>query len=268
VTHRGRSAIAVVLALVTLLATFGESTAFSLNAREAGVYDLESGEWLYSKSIDTPVHIASITKVAAALTFVRLSSDLDQIVTITREDWVRAGRTPLRVGDRVPVGTLLRLALVASDNCAARSLAHALGLSRETFGYHMTETAWSLGCRRAQFVDPTGLDTRNVASARDVVLLFRAALENPTLREIMGTRQFVLRTRRGPRTIVHSSRLLRYRREVAAAKTGYLAAAGYCMVQYVDDGGRGFITVVLGTPSKRARTRESARLIDYTKRTR
>jgi len=268
VTHRGRLAVIVLLALVALPATYGRSTAFSLNAREAGVYDLTSGEWLYTKSIDKPVPIASITKVAAALTFLRLSSDLDQVVTITRDDWVRAGRTPLRVGDRVPVGTLLRLALVASDNCAARSLAHALGLSREAFGYRMQETAWGLGCRRAQFVEPTGLDTRNVASARDVVILFRTALEDPVLRDIMGTRKFVLRTRRGPRTIVHSSRLLRYRREVGAAKTGYLAAAGYCMVQYVRSGEGGFITVVLGTPSKRARTRESARLIDYTKRNR
>ena len=98
--------------------------------------------------------------------------------------------------------------------------------------------------------------------------MFRAAVENPGLKKIMGTNRFTLSTRRGPRAIVHSSRLLRYRRDVVAAKTGYLAAAGYCLVQYVEDSRGGFITVVLGAPTKRARTRESARLIDYTRRKR
>ena len=130
----------------------------------------------------------------------------------------------------------------------------------------MQETAWGLGCRRALFVEPTGLDPRNVATVREVVILFQEALKNPMLREILGTSRFTLPTRRGPRSIVHSSRLLRYRRDVKAAKTGYLAAAGYCMVQYIENPRGRFITVVLGAPTRNARTRESARLVDYAAR--
>jgi D-alanyl-D-alanine endopeptidase (penicillin-binding protein 7) len=249
-----------------LLAGPVEVLALRVNARQAGIYDLESGEWIYSKSADKPVPVASITKVVTALTFMRLTDDLDQMVTVTREDWTGAGRTGLRVGQKVPARTLLRLALVASDNCAARALAHPFGLSPSAFGYLMQETAWGLGCRRALFVEPTGLDPRNVATVREVVILFREALKDPVLSEALGTSRFTLPTRRGQRSIVHSSRLLRYRREVKAAKTGYLAAAGYCMVQFVENSHGRFITVVLGAPTKSARTRESARLADYASR--
>jgi D-alanyl-D-alanine endopeptidase (penicillin-binding protein 7) len=257
---------------LALLALASPARALSVNAREAGVYDLTTGEWLYEKRADVPVPIASITKIAAALTFRRLThhmeEDLDREVTITREDWIHAGKTRLRIGDAVPARTLLRLALVASDNCAARALAHPFGYTWEVYGYRMQETAFGLGCQKTNFVEPSGLDSSNVATVRDVVLLFRAALEDSVLREIMGTRQFQLPTRRGPRNIVHSSRLLRYRTDVTAAKTGYLAVAGYCLVQYVDDEKGGFITVILGAPTRGARIRESARLIDYTRRMR
>ena len=257
---------------LALLALASPARALSVNAREAGVYDLTTGEWLYEKRADVPVPIASITKIAAALTFRRLThhleEDLDREVTITREDWIHAGKTRLRIGDVVPARTLLRLALVASDNCAARALAHGSGLSPEAFGYKMQELAWGLGCRRTQFVESSGLDPRNVASVRDVVILFREAMATPAIREVMGTTEFMLPTRRGARKVVHSSRMLRYRHEVVAAKTGYLAAAGYCLVQYVEDEQGPFITVVLGTPSRGARIRESTRLIEYTRRKR
>jgi D-alanyl-D-alanine endopeptidase (penicillin-binding protein 7) len=251
------------LAVASLLTLTSDASAIRLRAHQAGVYDMTTGKWIYEKSLDKPAPIASITKVVAALTFVRLTDDLDQMVTITREDWRGAGRTRLRIGDRVPARTLLKLALVASDNCAARALAHPFALSQPAFGYLMQETAWGLGCRRSYFMDPSGLDPKNVATVREVVLLFRKALEHPELREIMGLNRFTLSTRRGRRTVVHSSRLLRYRRDVTAAKTGYLAAAGYCMVQYVETKDGAFITVLLGAPTKGARTRESARLIDH-----
>ena len=242
------------------------ANAIKVRALEAGIYNLETRQWIYSKSVDKQVPVASITKVAAALTFLEMSQDLDQLVTITRKDWIRSGKTPLRIGDRLPVRTLLRLALVSSDNCAARALTHPSVLSWEAYGYKMQEMAWGLGCRKTVFVEPTGLDARNVASVRDIVLLFSKALENPVLKQILGTSKFTLNTKRGPRQIVHSSRLLRYRRDVKAAKTGFLAVAGYCLVQSVEGPKGTLITVVLGTRSKRARTRESARLLDYARR--
>jgi D-alanyl-D-alanine endopeptidase (penicillin-binding protein 7) len=261
--------LTLVLAVQAALAVEAAPVAaWKLNARQAGAYDLTTGEWLFEKGADRPVPVASITKIAAALTFVTMTPNLDQPITITREDWVRAGKTRLRIGDRVPARTLLKLALVASDNCAARALTHPFGLSWEAFGYKMQEMAWGLGCRRTNFVDPTGLDSENVASVRDVVILFRAALEHPVLKEHLGTKEFNLPTRRGVRSIVHSSRLLRYREDVRAAKTGYLAAAGYCLVQCTEDPEGGIITVVLGAPTRSARIRDSMRLVDYSRRLR
>jgi D-alanyl-D-alanine carboxypeptidase len=93
-------------------------------------------------------------------------------------------------------------------------------------------------------------------------------MKDTVLRAIMGTHEFTLATARGPRPIVHSSRLLRYRQDILAAKTGYIDAAGYCLVEWVKDERGDVITVVLGAPTKGARIRESLRLIDYTRRLR
>lgn len=254
-------AAALVLGTQSVLAA--TTNAPRLRSPRAGVWDLAQGTWTYEKGLDEPAPVASLTKLATALTFVRHGRDLDQEITITGEDWLHSGRTRLRVGDRVPARTLLRLMLVASDNCAARALTHPFGLSWESFGLLMEQTAWGLGCRNAQFYEPSGLDERNVASARDVVLLFTAALEHPVLREFLGTPEFVLDTTRGPRNIVHSARLLRARPDVIAAKTGYIDEAGYCLVEYVTDPGGDFVTVLLGAASDRTRTRESLRLIEH-----
>jgi D-alanyl-D-alanine endopeptidase (penicillin-binding protein 7) len=235
----------------------------SVNARQAGAYEPSTGAWLYEKGAEQAVPIASLTKIAAALTYRRLGGDLDTLVAITREDWLRAGRTKLRVGDRVPARTLLKLALVASDNCAARALTHAFGLTLGQYAQRMTETARYLGCRRAAFAEPTGLDSANVACVRDVVTLFASALQDSVLREYLGTEEFTLATERGPRPVVHSARLLRYRGDVIAAKTGYTDVAGYCLIQCAQDERSDIITVVLGAPTKGARSRESLRLLDY-----
>ena len=116
----GARFITALAALGILLASPAEVFALRVNARQAGVYDLAAGEWIYSKSADKPVPVASITKVVAALTFVRLTDELDQLVTITREDWTRAGKTRLRVGDKVPARTLLRLAQIGRASCRER----------------------------------------------------------------------------------------------------------------------------------------------------
>jgi D-alanyl-D-alanine endopeptidase (penicillin-binding protein 7) len=269
-----RRSIAVLVLICPTAAQGGIAAAVSplprpsINARHAGAYEVSTGAWLYEKGADDAVPVASLSKLAAALTFRRLTPDLDQLVTVTREDWTHAGRTRLRVGDRVSARTLLKLALVASDNCAARALAHPFDLTPEAYAERMRETARSLGCRQASFVEPTGLDTRNVATVREVVTLFTEAMKDTVLRAIMGTHEFTLATSRGPRPIVHSSRLLRYRHDVLAAKTGYTDAAGYCLVEWVKDDRGDVITVVLGTPTKGARIRESLRLIDYTRRLR
>ncbi len=251
------------MALLSTGATGATLAAFSTQVPHAGVFDPAAGDWLYEKSIDDPVPIASLTKLTAALTFLRLHIDVDIPVTITEADWVGAGRTKLRVGDRVPARTLLKLALVSSDNCATRALVHPTGLSTEAFAYRMEETARRFGCRKSRFVEPTGLDERNISTAREVVTLFKAALADPLLREFLGTTEFELSTPRGPRTIVHSARLLRSRDDIVAAKTGYIDEAGYCMVQQVADPRGDFITVVLGGRSQGARSAESARLIEH-----
>ncbi len=188
------AATVVALALVAIVAV-PALAAFSTPVPHAGVFDPSAREWLYEKAIDDVVPVASLTKLTTALTVIRLHIDLDTPVVITEEDWVGAGRTRLRVDDKVPVRTLLKLALVCSDNCAARALVHPTGLTTEAFAFRMEETAARLGCKKSSYVEPTGLDERNVSTAREVVTLFMAAMQDPLLREFLGTSEFELTPR-------------------------------------------------------------------------
>jgi D-alanyl-D-alanine carboxypeptidase len=263
-------AISIALAVAVVLGALpsGDADAVRLRARQAGAYDPFSDTWLVEKGIDQKVPVASITKVMAAITFLSMHPDLDQLVTIRRSDWKFSGKTKLRIGDQVPVRTLLRLALASSDNCAARALCHPFGLTYEAFGYQMQQTAHKLGFKNSVFVEPTGRDKGNLSTVRDVARIFAHALQDPVLSEFLGTDSYVLETPRGDRAMVHSSRLLRARRDVVAAKTGYIDAAGYCLVQCTSDAKGAFITVVLGCPTRSSRNHSTARLIDEVRKQR
>ena len=76
--------------------------------------------------------------------------------------------TYLRAGERITLGDLLHLTLVASDNGAARALARASDGGSVAFIERMNAMAARLGLTNTHYVDPSGLDARNVSTAYDI----------------------------------------------------------------------------------------------------
>jgi D-alanyl-D-alanine carboxypeptidase len=115
----------------------------------------------------------------------------------------------------------------------------------------------------SNFVEPSGLDPENRASARDVAALIRAALSSPTINAIVSTREYSFVAKDGRPHVVRStdellgSFLTRPPYEFLGGKTGYLDEAGYCFGAAARDGrGNRLIAVVLGAPSKDQRFAE------------
>lgn len=230
-------------------------------APQAIAMDPTTGQVLYEKNAHRSVPVASLTKMMTALVLLEQEPDLSREVVVAREDWVGAGHTQLRVGERVPLRNLLHMSLMVSDNCAARVLARESGLSREDFLAEMNKKALEIGMSHTRFVEFTGLDERNVATASDIARLLETAFRHPLIHGISTTRSHEFRTARRSHFIGNTNRLLYGRYEVVGGKTGFINEAGYCFASWIRTQGRDLITVVLGAPTSATRFADTIRLI-------
>jgi D-alanyl-D-alanine carboxypeptidase (penicillin-binding protein 5/6) len=109
------------------------------------------------------------------------------------------------------------------------------------------------------YTDPSGYRPSTVSTARDQVLLLRAALRSPVLARTMGTRTTVLPV---AGRVENTNTLLGHHGFVAG-KTGTTNAAGGCVVFRVIRAGRVLDGAVLGQPGGRtAALRAAAELVN------
>jgi D-alanyl-D-alanine endopeptidase (penicillin-binding protein 7) len=234
-----------------------------VRAEAAIIFDPVTGNAVWELNAREPRPIASITKVMTAMLFLEQEPDLSRDVVISRRDVRRASTTYLRRGERVSLRDLLHLALVASDNVAARVLARASPWGTKRFISRMNALAAELGLEQTRFTDPSGLHEGNVSSAHDVSRLIAAAGRQPRIARIIRKRSHRIRTSRQNRMIRNTNRLLDTRPDVVGGKTGFINEAGYCLATLIRVGDRAVSVVVLGARSNAGRFRETRRLADW-----
>lgn len=234
-----------------------------VRAEAAVVFDTETGNAVWELNARDPRPIASITKVMTAMLFLDDAPDLDRDVVVSSRDVRRASTTYLQQGERVSLRDLVHLALVASDNVAARVLARASRWGTRRFISRMNAMAAELGLEQTRFTDPSGLHEGNVSSAHDVSRLMAAAGRQPSIARIISKRSYRIRTSRQNRVIRNTNRLLDTRPDVVGGKTGYIDEAGYCLATLIRVGDRAVSVVVLGARSNGGRFRETRRIADW-----
>jgi D-alanyl-D-alanine endopeptidase (penicillin-binding protein 7) len=230
-------------------------------ARNAILLDPLTGEVLFEKNASRSVPIASLSKLMTALVFLEQNPDLEKEATVRADEIAGAGHTQLRRGEVVPLGELLRMSLMCSDNCATRVIALESGLAPDEFIARMNRKSIELGLTGTRFVEFTGLNEHNVSTAADVARLLHAAANEPLIAEITTTRSYEFHTTRRWHTIGNTNRLLYGRYEVLGGKTGFIREAGYCFATWVRAQGRDLIAVVLGAPTNATRFADAVRLI-------
>ena len=226
-------------------------------SRSALIVDWQTGVPLFEKNADAPQAIASITKLVTALTVMATNPDWDSVVDITAADMRDGGISYLMPGDRLPLKDVFNVMLVASSNEAAAALARSTGMSESEFASKMNDQAARLGMTNAHFVEPTGLDARDMASARDVAFLLRTALDQERIREATGLPEFTFHSLTGrTRTVRSTDDLLgsfldKPPYSFLGGKTGFVNEAGYCFAAAAENqSGHRIIAVALGAPSK------------------
>lgn len=238
-----------------------EPPAGGVYARNAILIDPSTGEVLFAKNAASSVPIASLTKLMTALVFLEQKPALDRYAEVTAADLEGAGHTQLRNGEKVALGDLLHMSLMCSDNVATRIVGREAGLAPADFVARMNKKATELGLAGSHFVEFTGLDEHNVASAADVARLLHAAAHEPLIQQITTSREYEFRTERRVHALRNTDRLLYGRYDVLGGKTGFISEAGYCFATWVHMQGRDLIAVVLGAPTLATRFADAVRLL-------
>ena len=208
-----------------------------LASAHALIIDLDTSETLYSRNPDVIVPIASVTKLMTAMVVLE---DLDNA---SLDDWIAVDISKTKemknVFSRVVLGSQLRrkemllLALMASENRAAATLAHHYSGGYDAFIKAMNRKAADLGMVNTRFVEPTGMSPDNVSTPRDLARLIQAAAKDPVIAELSTTPQkdIKFRTPRSMMTFYNTNPLARTGTwKIEASKTGFHSHAGRCLV--------------------------------------
>lgn len=243
----------------------------NLQSSVALVVDQDTDEVLFSKNSEAVLPIASITKLMTALVVTEAQLALDETLVVTREDAsVRAGsRSRLVAGARLTRGEMLHLALMASENRAAHLLGRTYPGGMKAFVEAMNAKAQLLGMHDTRYVEPTGLSSDNQSSARDLALLVRAASEHALLRELSTSSHTVKPVGRRQVQFNNTNGLVRNPEwDIGLQKTGYISAAGRCVVLQTQMAGRQLILVLLDSAGKYARMGDAERIRKWLSETR
>ena len=235
-----------------------------VRAEAAIIFNPTTGEVLWEENSREPRSIASITKVMTAIVFMADEPDLNEWVTVDRSDTTNASVTYLRAGERIKLGDLLHLTLIASDNGAARALARTSEGGMQGFLARMNEKASQLGLQTTRFADPSGLDANNISSAYDVSHMIAFAAGDQTIGSIMRKEAHSLYTDRRAINIKSTNKLLGDA-PIAAAKTGYTHKAGFCFASLLrmPQTNQQVAVVVLGAKSSANRFWETRHLFNW-----
>jgi D-alanyl-D-alanine endopeptidase (penicillin-binding protein 7) len=156
---------------------------------------------------------------------------------------------------------MLQLALMSSENRAANALGrhHPGGL--KAFVAAMNEKARHLGMQDTHFVEPTGLSSSNVSTARDLSRLVREALEYPLVRQFSTASGLTVDTGYRMVSYRNTNRLISSPDwDIGLQKTGYISEAGSCLVMQASIEGRPVVMVLLDAAGSSSRFGDAQRL--------
>ncbi len=262
--------LVIFLVITPVNFTWAFSPDEDLTARAAVLMDGATGKILYQKEPDLRLPPASTTKVMTAIVTLESGRSFKEMLPVSKEATrVPASKLYLRPGQSLSIQELLYGIMLASANDASVVLAEGIGGSVERFAEMMNKKAHEIGAANTHFTNPHGLTAADhYSSARDLALMFRYAMRNPTFREIVQTKfssvttTAVVRKKVVPRRISvrNHNRLLWNFDGALGGKTGYTFAAQKCFVGAVQRNGTTLIVAILGA---RDQWGDTKRLLEY-----
>jgi D-alanyl-D-alanine endopeptidase (penicillin-binding protein 7) len=212
----------------------------SSGATHVLLQDDTSGATLLGRAENDAVPIASLTKLMTAMVVLDTAPDLDRRIVIDEQDAqaTAASASALPVGTATTLDTLLKLALMSSDNRAAHALARSYPGGETAFRIALQRKTAALHLQHTTLEEPTGLSGANRASAVDIGKIMAAASAYP---------QIARDTTALAETVATAGASLHYRNtnplvgargwDIRLSKTGASTEAGRCLAMrlHIDD---------------------------------
>ncbi len=235
-----------------------------INSRAYVVIDRKSNTILIGKNENQKKKMASTTKIMTALVVIE-HCNLSDTVEISKKAASTGGsRLGLKTGDKITVYDLLYGLMMRSGNDAAVALAEYVAGSITDFADLMNEKTTALGLSNTHFVTPHGLDEdEHYTTAYELAILSNYAMNNEIFAKIVGTKNYTITINGYPKSLINTNELLGVLNGVYGIKTGFTNGANRCLVTCCKRGDMDIICVVLGADTKKYRTTDSIKLIEY-----
>ena len=229
------------------------------------VLDAAAGQPIYAKAADAVTPIASVTKLMTAMVVLDAAQPMDENVPIEIADLdlLRGSHSRLRLGMELPRRELLRLALMASENRAASTLARHYPGGFDACIAAMNKKARDLGMAHTHFSDATGLTSENVSTANEVALMVKAAAAYPMIRDATTTSSHYVEVQPTGALLGFNNTNALVRGgdwDIQVSKTGFIREAGKCLVMLATIASRPFVIVLLDSYGKLTRIGDANRV--------
>ncbi len=196
-------------------------------------YDFSTGTVLYDKNGETPLPLASLTKLMTVRVALQNAHTSSELHTITEDDLAPEGSIGMRADQVFTLRSLAYAALIPSSNDAAQALMHSTHFSDQLFFQAMNQEARKLRLASLDYQSATGLDNADgsasaYGSARDIAaLLHKDAADYPDLFAVTGSQEASITSEGG--TVIpltSTNEALGDLPLLVAGKTGYTLTAG------------------------------------------
>lgn len=235
-----------------------------VNSRACVVIDRKTNSVLFGKNENSKKKMASTTKIMTATIIIEKCNLTDTIEISKKAAGTGGSRLGLKTGDKITVLDLLYGLMLRSGNDAAVALAEYAGGDINGFAELMNAKALELGLTNTHFETPHGLDSNeHYTTAYELALLSNYALNNPTFAKIVGTKNYTITINGSPKNLSNTNELLGNMEGVYGIKTGFTNGANRCLVTACKKNNMDIICVVLGADTKKFRTIDSIKLINY-----
>lgn len=235
-----------------------------INSRAAVIYDRTSKTVIWGKNENVKKAMASTTKIMTAIVVLENANLTDTVEISKKAAGTGGSRLGLKYNDKVTVNDLLYGLMLRSGNDSAVALAEHIGEDIEGFAKLMNNKAKEIGLKNTNFVTPHGLDaTEHYTTAYELAIITDYALNNNKFSQIVNTKSTTININGNSKNISNTNELLGNLNGVDGVKTGFTNNAGRCLVTSTSRNGHQIICVVLGADTKKYRTTDSVKLIEY-----
>ena len=245
-----------------------------INAPSAILMEASTGQVIYEKNADEPLHPASITKIMTLLLiFDAIDSGkitLEDEVTVSEHAASMGGsQVFLEVGEVQTVQTMIKCIAVASANDASVAMAEHIWGSEDTFVAKMNERAKGLGMNNTNFVNCCGLDVDgHMTTARDIAIMSRELITKyPQIHNYstiwMDTITHVTKKGETEFELSNTNKLIKQYEWATGLKTGSTGLAKCCLSATALRNDIELVAVILAAPDSKTRFSDAITLLNY-----